>query len=139
MTLKGENGDLVTIKVPEFAHNFNQVNKGDKVLVEYTEALAIDVKKADGSAPAVTTGSSMERAPLGANPAGKITSTVTISALVESIDYEKRHITLKGPEGNLVTLKASPEAKRFNEVKKGEQVVATYTEALAVKLEKQAS
>lgn len=139
VTLKNEDGKSVTIKVPEFAHNFNHVEKGDKVLMEYTEAFALDVRKSDGSAPSAQEESSIERAPLGANPAGEIVNTRTISAMVEAIDYSKRQITLKGSEGVLVTMTVGPQAKHFDQVKKGEKVVATYTEALAMKLEKRAS
>lgn len=139
VTLVGPDGGTLNMNVPEFAHNFNQIKKGDKIWVEYTEALVLDLKKSHGALPAAVVDTTMERAPLGANPAGKITNTLTISALVESIDYTKRVVTLKGPEGKLVTYKVGPQAKHFKAVKKGDQVDATYTQALAMKLEKHAS
>jgi hypothetical protein len=58
--------------------------------------------------------------------------TISLSALVEDIDYSARLVTLKGPEGNSLTLKVGEQAKKFNEVKKGDRVAVTYTEALGI-------
>ncbi len=51
---------------------------------------------------------------------------VKIQASVESIDLKKREATLKGPLGNLVTLTASEEVERFDEIKVGDSVLAEY-------------
>jgi hypothetical protein len=51
---------------------------------------------------------------------------VKIRASVESIDLEKREATLKGPLGNLVTLTATEEVERFDEIKVGDSVQAEY-------------
>lgn len=51
---------------------------------------------------------------------------VKIEAEVKEIDIEKRTLTLEGPMGNLVTLKAGEEVKRLNEIKKGDIVQADY-------------
>src|SRR5262245_5395356 len=47
VTLKGEDGKTKTIKVPEEARNFDQLQKGDHVTAKYAEAIAIGVRKAD--------------------------------------------------------------------------------------------
>jgi hypothetical protein len=65
-----------------------------------------------------------------------VRQTTTIRALVTGIDYAKRTITLVGPGGDSKTLKVGPEARRFNEVKKGDHVVASYTEALGISVTK---
>ena len=57
---------------------------------------------------------------------------IAFESTVEAIDYQKRTITLRGPQGNLVTYKVDESAKRFSDVKKGEQVVLQVTEALAI-------
>jgi hypothetical protein len=57
---------------------------------------------------------------------------VVASATVESIDYERRTITLKGPDNKSVTLKASKEVKKFGEILKGDLVTAEYLDAVAV-------
>lgn len=131
VTLKDDKGNAQTLHVGEQAVNFNQVKKGDNVRIDYVEAIAIDVQKAEGElAKSVET--VLERAPQGAKPSGVLTQTVRLRAAVEDIDYTNRHITLKGPEGNMVTLKVGDAAVRFNEVKKGDHVVVVYKEALGI-------
>ncbi len=61
-----------------------------------------------------------------------LTETAQIKAKVEDIDTAKRTVTLKGPRGNTVTLKADQSIENFDQIKKGDQVVATYIESMAV-------
>jgi hypothetical protein len=62
--------------------------------------------------------------------------TATITATVEAIDYDKRTVDLKGPRGNVVTLKVGPEAKNFKQIKTGDHVTAKYYRATAIYLRK---
>src|SRR5262245_36433251 len=61
---------------------------------------------------------------------------VSINATGEAIDYDKRTVDLKGPKGNVVTLKVGPEAKNFNQVKVGDRVAAKYYESTAIEVRK---
>src|SRR5262245_53725351 len=54
------------------------------------------------------------------------TVLVTVTASVESIDLEKREVTLKGPLGNSVTFTVDQRVKRLNEVKVGDLIQADY-------------
>lgn len=65
-------------------------------------------------------------------PAAIATATKTVTAKVTAIDYKARTVTLKGPEGNSVDLVVGPEAKNFNQVKKGDDVTIEYLESIAV-------
>lgn len=67
---------------------------------------------------------------------GAVASVVTTSATVEAIDKESRVVTLKGPQGNLFSVVAGPEVRRFDEIKVGDQVVVQHTEALTLELKK---
>jgi Cu/Ag efflux protein CusF len=58
----------------------------------------------------------------------------TITATVESVDVEKREVTLKGPRGNKVTLEADKAVKRLDEIKPGDTVRATYYQSIAAEL-----
>lgn len=58
----------------------------------------------------------------------------TVTAAVESIDPESREVTLKGPQGKKITLKADKSVKRFDEIKIGDLVRASYYVSLAVEL-----
>jgi hypothetical protein len=58
----------------------------------------------------------------------------TITATVESVDLEKREVTLKGPRGNKVTLEADKSVKRLDEIKPGDTVRASYYQSVAAEL-----
>jgi hypothetical protein len=64
-----------------------------------------------------------------------VVNTVDVTGSVEAVDVAKRTVTLKGPEGKTRTLKVDPSVKRLAEVKKGDQVVARHTEALALSVD----
>ncbi len=61
---------------------------------------------------------------------------VTLTATIEAIDRTARLITLKGPEGNLATVHADEKMKRFDELKVGDKVTATYYESIVVNVRK---
>jgi Cu/Ag efflux protein CusF len=62
--------------------------------------------------------------------------TQTIKATIDSIDHSARLVTLKDKDGNLETLQAGPEIKRFDELKVGDQVTFKYTESIVYQLRK---
>ena len=61
---------------------------------------------------------------------------VTVTATIEAIDEANRVVTLKGPKGNSVEVKAAEQMEGFNRLKVGDQVSATYFEAIVVELSK---
>jgi hypothetical protein len=76
----------------------------------------------------------MQRAPLGAKPEATAVDVVQMTATVEDINYDTRMVKLRGPDGDLRTVKAGPEVKRLNEVKRGDTVVARLTEAVSIRV-----
>ena len=136
VTLKGEGGNTKTMHIGKEARNFDQVKVGDKVHLTYLEAFAIDVQQDAGGELGSATTTTLARSPKGAMPAGVIAETTTLRASVESIDHTNRNVTLIGPEGNTMTVKVGEGAKHFNQIKKGDKVVATLTEALAISVTK---
>lgn len=61
--------------------------------------------------------------------------TQVVTAKIEAINYKTRTITLKGPADQSKTLKVGNNVKNFNAVKKGNEVVVRFTEALAIIVE----
>jgi Cu/Ag efflux protein CusF len=66
----------------------------------------------------------------------QVSDSVTVRATVVSIDKANRMVTLRGPKGNDVTLHADENVTRFDQLKVGDQITATYTESLAVSIRK---
>jgi hypothetical protein len=71
---------------------------------------------------------------VGAQPRGTAGRQITVLADVVAVDNDNRLVTLRGPEGNMVDLKV-PDPEQLKLIKKGDQVRAVYTEALAVAVE----
>lgn len=115
------------------ARNLDQVKVGDKVNVAFMEELAVYVRKADAP-PEKGAFQTVALAPKGGMPGGVIADTVEIQANVEGINYWKRTVTLKGPEGKVKEFKVSKKVKNFKKIKKGDQVVMRLTEALALEV-----
>ena len=62
--------------------------------------------------------------------------TITARATIVAIDRENRMVTLRGPRGNDLAVHADERVQRFNELKVGDIVTATYAQALAVRIRK---
>src|SRR5580765_8473606 len=62
--------------------------------------------------------------------------TTTVTATIEAIDKTTRVVTLKRSSGQLVDIAAPTEMQGFNNLKVGDQVTATYFEAVAVSVRK---
>jgi hypothetical protein len=133
VTLKGPKGRTVTLTVPPEARNFDQVKVGDKLKAKYVDSIAIFVRKSSDPPDAAET-QAVAVAPRGQKPMAAALNTVEVTANVEKVDYQKRLITLKGPEGNVRTLKVDPRVKRLAEIKPGDDIVLRRTEAVAIEV-----
>ena len=133
VTLKGENGEVRDIKVGEEAVNLPQVKVGDLVTVKFYESIAVEVIKPGKVAGAGET-SAIVRAKPGEMPGGMAARQVSVTASIMAIDKQKSTITLKGPEGKPATVKVLDPAN-LEKVKVGDELMITYTEALAISVE----
>jgi ribosomal 50S subunit-recycling heat shock protein len=134
VTVEGSGGRTVTVNA-ENARNLDQVKVGDKVNLQYTEELALIVRKSDEQ-PSATQGDMVALAPKGQKPAGLMARTVELTGTVESIDAKKRTVSVKGPAGNLRTFHVDKAVKNFGQIKKGDQIVLRITEAVALSVVK---
>jgi len=134
VTIKGSKGRVVDLKVGDQAKNLDQVKVGDKVVAKYYESVAYRLMK-----PGEAEGAKAEQAVAGAKPgeapAGVVAEQVTVTATVEEISPKKTFVTLKGPDGKMVHVKVM-DPKNIEGLKAGDKVVITYTQALAIALDK---
>lgn len=133
VTLKSPDGKESKVKCGPEVRNFPQIRVGDDVTAEFLETVELFVTAPQGK-PSANQSKAVERAPLGSKPGIVAVETVEVSATVEAIDYTTREVKLKGSEGKTMRVKAGPEVKRLNEVKKGDTVVARLTQAVSIKV-----
>jgi Cu/Ag efflux protein CusF len=135
VTLKGPKGNVFDVTVGEEARNLPQVKVGDNVIVKYYESMALRLVKPGEGVAGIQETETMARAKKGEKPGGMVGRQTTLTATITAIDKKKQMATLKGPDGKTVTVKAeNPE--NLKKVKVGDEVEITYTEALAISVEK---
>jgi Cu/Ag efflux protein CusF len=136
ITLKGPKGNSVTFHVGDEVKNLDQIKVGDVVVAKYYESIAVRVTKP--GAPAAEAVDAVATAKPGEMPAGAAIKQESIKAKITAIGKHKESVTLLGPEGNSVTIKVK-NPKNLDGVKVGDDVEITYTQALAVAVEKAAA
>lgn len=134
VTLKGPKGNVVDVVAGDEVKNFDQIQLNDFVVARYIQALSLEVKKTKAGVRSSAESSGAARAQPGQRPAGVVAREVTVIADVIAVDPKNMTVTLKGPKGNIVNLQVQ-NPDHFKVVKKGDQVEATYTEALALSVE----
>jgi len=130
VTLKGPEGKLVDVVAGPEVRNFDQIQVGDMVVVEYMRALSLELKKGGKVRERADNEAALRAAP-GQKPGASVARETTIVADVVGVDPKNMIISLKGPKGRVVDLHVQ-NPDHFKVVKKGDQVEATYVEAVAI-------
>jgi hypothetical protein len=65
-------------------------------------------------------------------PSFSASQSMTVSAVVEAIDHETRVVTVRKPDGEEVTFKASEEARNLDQVEVGDVLIAEYVESVSI-------
>lgn len=130
VTLKGPQGREATVIAGPEVKNFAKLKVGDQVQAQYVEALMIELKKGGGKPVARTEQAIAKGAKPGAAPAGVGGRQVTVVADVVNVDAATQSVTLRGPKRTVDVKVRDPE--QFKLIAKGDQIEATYTEAMAV-------
>ncbi len=135
ITLRGPEGKTVSFVASEEAQNLGQVAVGDIVMAEYVQTMSIEVFANDGSEPGAGEIAVAGRSEKGEMPALTAIDALVVTAIVEEINIEANTFKLRGPSGEIKEYEAqNPENLKKAEV--GDIVVITYTEAIALTVEK---
>jgi Cu/Ag efflux protein CusF len=130
VTLKGPQGNEKTMTAGPEVKNFAQLKVGDTVDVSYAEALTLELKKGGGLVVGRTEQAGTAAAKPGEKPGAVAGRKVTMVGDVIAIDAATQVVTVKGAQ-RTVELKVQDPAQ-LKLIAKGDQVEATYTEAIAV-------
>ena len=139
VTIQGPQGNSAVIQVTDQVKNLPQVKIGDVVDIQYYRSAIAELVKVDKNTTLDTTvsGAKMTR-PEGDKPGGAIGLQVKRRAEVMFVDPIQKFITFLSPDRGLrkISLENSPELQHYlKELKKGDIVEVTYTEAMAISLE----
>jgi hypothetical protein len=137
VTLKGPLGNVVTFVVDERVKRLGEVKVGDEVTADYYVSLAGELRaptEEEKKTP-LTILAGGARAPKGTAPAGGVLRAFKVVATVVGLDLPTQSVTLEGPLGNSGTIRAE-NVEKLKQLRLGDTIVVTYTEALAISLQK---
>ena len=135
--LRGPAGNLMTVTAGESVERFNEIKVGDKVSAQFSTYLkaefreATEAEKAEPLVVLAGLGKASEDKPPGAVIGEAVKAVVTI----EIVNRPDMYVTVKGPRGNYVSIPVE-DRDLITQLNVGEVVVLTYTESVALMLEK---
>ncbi len=129
VTLRDATGETDTIYCGPEVERFHALKVGDKVTFRYYESIVYQIRK-PGSAPAASANAGVTRTP-GDRPGGTISQQVTATVTVNAIDTKVPSVTVTTQDGRKMSFKVE-NPKNLQDVKAGDKVEITYTQALAI-------
>ena len=130
VTLEAEDAEEVVVKAGPEVRNFAELEVGDRVDLEFTRSLTLELRKGSKAPISRTDTVEGETASPGEAPGAAVGHRVVIIAEVTALDPATQTITLKGPNRSLdLTV---PDPAQFKHIARGDRVRATFVEAVAV-------
>jgi len=134
LTFRNAAGEEPTVYIDESNKNFPQAAVGDQIRIRYVESMALRLTKDSPTGLQVTESSSRPKA---GHPSGKASVEMTAVVRIEAVGSDGSLVTFTGPRGRRTLAVHDPEMRDFvRQLKPGDNVEATYEEALALSLEK---
>jgi Cu/Ag efflux protein CusF len=133
VTLKGPKRSL-TLHVRD-PKKLEMIKVGDPVVAKYYESLAIEVKKPGEATPGASVQHAVTTSKPGETPGAAVGQEITATVTVLAIDKKAHTVTVKTPAGETEIVKAQ-DPKNLEKIKVGDLVELTYTQALAISLDK---
>jgi len=136
VTVTGSDGASLAFVADRSVRNFNQLQVGDKVSLDYEEAVALELQPAGSAQVGVTSAQGGTVAPAGSRPGGSMSNTVSIVTEVVAVDPVANTIALRGPRGNtqIIAVQREDLRAKLPNVKRGDMLRISYTEAVAVSI-----
>ena len=137
VTLLGPLGNTISFVVDQRVQRLNEIEVNDEVVAEYYVSLAGELREPtplERRSPFVVLEAG-SIAPDGTSPAGGVLRAFQIVATVIGLDLPTQSVNLLGPRGNTGTIIAQ-NLDNLRALRLGDTIILTYTEALAISLEK---
>ena len=137
ITLRGTDGNLVTITAGEAVERFDEIEVGDVITFEYYEYLKAEFRKptAEELEEPLVVIAEGGKAPEGLDPGAVVGAMVKAVVSIEALNRPLMIATVKGPRGNYLAIPMQDEVL-ITELNIGQVLILTYAEAVAVSLTK---
>jgi hypothetical protein len=135
VTLRRSDHSLITFRADDSVRNLDQVQRGDVVAATYYESVAVDLHKPGEATPGVSAAGIAGRAPVGDTPRAAGARSITMVATIRALDPENGTATLEDDKGNISTIEVR-NPQHFEVARVGDLVEITYTEAVAISVDK---
>lgn len=133
-TFRVSKKNVFIMSISEQVRNLSELAVGERVVVKYFQATAVDVKR-PGKSGGIVLNKKIKKAKVKERPAGVEARQVTLTAIVEEINHSRTQVTFKGPDGNPVKVNVQ-DPRNVAKVKVGDTLVVTYLEPVAISVEK---
>jgi Cu/Ag efflux protein CusF len=133
LTLRSNDGTEFTVEVPQSVR-LDRMHEGDRVKVNYYEALALSLKKREAGAPQRADETTVTQHNDGALPGGMVAHRITATVEVVRVDRARNRLTVRRTDGVIDTFNVTDPAlqAQLASVHEGDRIQATYTEAAAI-------
>ncbi len=136
LTLQGPEGATETVTVGPEVQRLKEIKKGDLVVAQYIRSLLLEVReptaeeKKNQKDVMIVAGKADASQPPMAGAGAAVQTVVKVTR----IDHAAKTVTVKGPKGKTLTVKAK-DPKNLEKIKVGDTIVVTYSEAFAIGVE----
>ena len=130
--LKSQDGEEFSIVAGPEVRNFDQIKKHDRLKVSYLESAVLELKKGGGEPVMVSEQTDSDRSRMGMKPGAVVTDIITARGTITAVNWKKQQITLQGPHRTMIL---PVEKEVLGRIKKGDQIEARLTQAMAISVE----
>jgi hypothetical protein len=135
LTLRTDSGEELPLEASQAVRNLPQVKVGDRVTVTYLEAIGAQMRM-PGDSTERTMDLAAGQASLGERPGIGVASMQTVPVTIVSVDTKTSTVRFFAADKLVRTITVKrPESKTYiSKLKAGDEVIVTYSEALAVEV-----
>lgn len=140
ITIEDAAGHWLTFAVDDQVKRLNEVMVGDNVKAQYRAKLLAELRSATVAEAAnpITVTETEQRTAQGASPSRSATKATKVVTTVEAVDVPNMLVTLRGPMGDRSVVRGrNPD--NVKKLRVGDTVVITFTETVAISLDKLAA
>lgn len=141
----GPNGNTIVGVISPDVKDIKKIKRKEKITIEFTQEVAVAVRKADGPPAAAQDGfEANETADMGLNaptiaeqnwmnltPSGGVSdlNTIEITATIAAVNKRKRTVTFAGTGGKTRTIYVPPTVQGLDQLEVGDMIVIEITRA----------